>query len=405
VEVGGGFGYHAGRVSLPEPRDDQRSQKTRLLRRVRRVVVKIGSNVLAGPSGLRRERIRALAGEIATLVDGGRQIVVVSSGAVAAGAVRLGPRRTRIEWRQAAAAVGQIGLMAAYERAFSAHERHVAQVLLTHADLADRRRYLNARHTLRTLLDLGIVPIVNENDTVAVEELKFGDNDDLSALTAALVEADLLVILSDVDGIHTRDPRLAADAAPVRVARADDPALASAAGPAVTGVGTGGMASKLAAAQKAAAAGIPTTIADGTRDGVLAAVFDAASECGTLLLAEGDALARRKHWIAYTLKPAGTLHLDAGAERALAKGGRSLLPSGVRGVEGSFGVGDCVRCVGPEGREFARGLVNYTAPEIDKIKGAHTREIETLLGYKGSDEVIHRDDLVLVGPTAPANRA
>jgi glutamate 5-kinase len=379
---------------------EQRAHKQALVARARRVVVKIGSNVLAGDGGLREERLRALAGDIAALVAGGRQVVVVTSGAVAAGAARLGRvgGARGIEWRQAAAALGQIGLMAAYERAFAAHERQVAQVLLTHADLANRRRYLNARHTLRALLDLGVVPIVNENDTVAVEELKFGDNDNLSALTAALVEADLLVILSDVDGVHTRDPRLAADAAPVRVSRADDPALASAAGPAITGVGTGGMASKLAAAQKAAAAGIPTTIADGTRDGVLAAVFDVASECGTLLVAEGDALARRKHWIAYTLKPSGSLHLDAGAERALAKGGRSLLPSGVRGVEGSFGIGDCVRCVGPDGREFARGLVNYTAAEVERIKGVHTREIEQLLGYKGSDEVIHRDDLTLLAP-------
>jgi len=286
--------------------------------------------------------------------------------------------------------------MAAYERAFAAHERQVAQVLLTHADLADRRRYLNARHTLRTLLDLGVVPIVNENDTVAVEELNFGDNDNLSALTASLAQADLLVILSDVEGLHARDPRLDPDAPLVRVARADDAGVARAAGPA-SGVGTGGMASKLAAARTAAAAGIPTLIADGTREGVLAAVFDPATETGTLLLADGDRLAHRKHWIAYTLKPAGTLHLDAGAERALAKGGRSLLPSGVRAVMGSFGVGDCVRCVGPDGREFARGLVAYGAAELERIKGAHTRDIERLLGYKGSDEVIHRDDLALVG--------
>ena len=367
--------------------EGQLAHKARLLRRVRRTVVKIGSNVLAGPGGLRRERVRALAGEISAIVARGRHVVVVSSGAVAAGTPRLGESgrgRDRIDWRQAAAAVGQIWLMAAYERAF------------THADLADRRRYLNARHTLRALLDLGIVPIVNENDTVAVEELKFGDNDNLSALTASLVEADLLVVLSDVDGLHTRDPRLDPTAVPVRIARADDAGATAAAGPAVSGVGTGGMASKLDAARKAAAAGIPTIIADGTSEGVLAAVFDPAVEVGTLFLAEGDPLARRKHWIAYTLKPTGTLHLDEGAERALAKGGRSLLPSGVRGVAGSFGVGDCVRCVGPDGREFARGLVNYTALEVDKIKGAHSREIERLLGYKGSDEVIHRDDLVLV---------
>ncbi len=377
--------------------ENQLAHKTRLLRQVRRAVIKVGSNVLSGPQGLRRERVRALAGEIAALVARGRQLVVVTSGAVATGAPRLGPRRHRIEWRQAAAAVGQIGLMTAYERAFAAHERIVAQVLLTHTDLSDRRRYLNARHTLRTLLDLGVIPIVNENDTVAVEELKFGDNDHLSALTASLVEADLLVVLSDVEGLHTRDPRLDPEAGLVRLARADDPAMREVAGPARSEVGTGGMASKVAAAREAAAVGIPTIIADGTRDGVLAAVFEPSVEVGTLILADGDRLAHRKHWIAYALKPSGAIHLDAGAEHAVAKSGRSLLPSGVRAIEGSFGVGDCVRCIGPDGREFARGLVNYTAAELDKIKGVHTREVERLLGYKASDEVIHRDDLVVLG--------
>ena len=381
-------------------RETQGTHKHAHVARARRAVVKIGSNVLAGNGGLREERLRALAAEIAALVAGGRQIVVVTSGAVAAGAARLGRAGSGrgIEWRQAAAALGQIGLMAAYERAVAAHERQVAQVLLTHADLADRRRYLNARHTLRALLDLGVVPIVNENDTVAVEELKFGDNDNLSALTAALVEADLLVILSDVAGLHTSDPRVDTTAPVVPVVRAADAAVQRAAGPSRSDVGTGGMASKLAAAEKAAVAGIPTVIADGTRDGVLAAVFDAAVEVGTLVLPDGDRLGRRKHWIAYTLKPAGTLHVDEGAERALARGGRSLLPSGVARVEGGFGVGDCVRCVGPTGREFARGLVNYSAAEVEKIKGVHTREIEQLLGYKGSDEVIHRDDLTLLAP-------
>jgi glutamate 5-kinase len=376
--------------------DGQLAHKAKLLRRVKRAVVKVGSNVLAGPQGLRRERVKALGGEIAAVVAAGRQIVVVTSGAVAAGAARVGRRRTGVEWRQAAAAVGQISLMAAYERVFGAHDRQVAQVLLTHADLSDRRRYLNARHTLRALLGMGIVPIVNENDTVAVEELQFGDNDNLSALTAALVEADLLVVLTDVAGLFERDPREYPDAPLVEVARADDRLLARAAGPTRSGVGTGGMASKIAAAEKAAAAGIPTIIADGTREGALAAVFDPAISSGTLVLADGDPLARRKHWIAYTLKPAGTLTVDAGAERALAHGGRSLLPSGVRGVEGRFGVGDCVRCVGPDGREFARGLVNYAAAELEKICGAQTRDIERLLGFRSSDEVIHRDDLVVV---------
>jgi glutamate 5-kinase len=387
-------------VSRDAAIEEQRAHKQGLVARARRAVVKIGSNVLAGSDGLREERLRALADEIATLVAAGRQVVVVTSGAVAAGAARLGRAGggRGIEWRQAAAALGQIGLMAAYERAFAGHGRQVAQVLLTHADLANRRRYLNARHTLRALLDLGVVPIVNENDTVAVEELKFGDNDNLSALTASLVEADLLVILSDVAGLHTRDPRVDSAAPVVRVVRADDAAVLRAAGPSRTDVGTGGMASKLAAAAKAAAAGIPTVIADGAHAGVLAAVFDAGVEIGTLVLPDGDRLGRRKHWIAYTLKPAGTLHVDEGAERALARGGRSLLPSGVASVEGGFGVGDCVRCVGPSGREFARGLVNYTAAEMEKIKGVHTREIEQLLGYKGSDEVIHRDDLTLLAP-------
>lgn len=378
----------------------QLGHKGPLLRRVRRAVVKIGSNVLAGPDGLRQARIRALAGEIAAVAASGRQIVVVSSGAVAAGASRLGGRRGRLEWRQAAAAVGQPSLMATYERAFRRHQRTVAQVLLTHADLSDRRRYLNARHTLRTLLALGAIPIVNENDTVAVEELQFGDNDNLSALTASLVEADLLVILSDVAGVYDADPRLGAGAALIPLARAQDRAVAAGAGPAASEVGTGGMASKVAAARKAAAAGIPTVIAHGGRRGVLAAVFDPAVEVGTLLLADGDRLARRKHWIAHTLRPAGTLHLDAGAVRALAQGGRSLLPSGVRAVDGAFGVGDCVRCVGPDGAEVARGLASYAAPELARIRGLHTRDLAAVLGYKGSDEVIHRDDLVVVAPAA-----
>src|SRR5437016_9525912 len=277
--------------------DDQHAHKARLLRRVKRAVVKIGSNVLAGTGGARRGRGGAPGAEIAALAAAGRQIVVVSSGAVAAGAVRLagsGRSRSRIEWRQAAAAVGQIWLMAAYERAFAAHDRHVAQVLLTHADLADRRRYLNARHTLRTLLDLGIVPIVNENDTVAVEELRFGDNDNLSALTASLIEADLLVILSDVGGVYTTDPALDPPALLVPLATADDALVARAAGPARTDVGTGGMASQLEAARKAAAAGIPTIIADGGREGALAKVFDPAVEEGTVILAEGRPPAARK---------------------------------------------------------------------------------------------------------------
>jgi glutamate 5-kinase len=373
----------------------QPSEKARLLRAARRVVVKVGSNVLAGSTGLRSARVRALATDVSALVAAGRQVVLVSSGAVAAGAPRLGDAKRGVEWRQAAAAVGQPALMAAYGRAFARHDRMTAQVLLTHGDLAERRRYLNARHTLLTLLGLGVVPIVNENDTVAVEELNFGDNDNLSALTATLVQAELLVILSDVAGLYTADPRVDRSATRIAIARGDDEALKAIAGPSRSGVGTGGMASKLAAARTAAAAGIATVIADGSRTGSLARVFDPSADVGTLLVADGDPLGHRKHWIAHTLKPQGTLHLDAGAERALAHGGRSLLPSGVRAVEGRFGVGDCVRCVGPSGEEVARGLVNYAAADLEAIRGAQTKEIPERLGYKGSDEVIHRDDLVV----------
>jgi glutamate 5-kinase len=381
----------------------QLAHKAALLRRTRRIVVKIGSNLLTGSQGLRTARIAALAAEIAALVETRREAAVVSSGAVAAGSPVAGPRRPTLEWRQAAAALGQPSLMASYERALRRHGRHAAQVLLTHGDLADRRRWLNARHTMRSLLAMGAVPIVNENDTVSVEELAFGDNDRLAALTATLIEADLLVILSDVDGLYERDPGVDPSAALIPVARADDERLATIAGPARTGVGTGGMASKLAAARIAADAGIPTIIAGGARRGVVGQVLDPAREIGTLFLAAGDPLGHRKHWIAHTLRPAGTLRLDAGAERALAQGGRSLLPSGVVAVEGKFGVGDCVVCVGPSGVECARGLVNYAAADVARIAGAHTRDIEQRLGWKGSDEVIHRDDLVVVAPGRAAS--
>lgn len=376
---------------------NQLPHKARLLRRARRAVIKIGSNVLASESGLRGSRIRAIAEEVAHLCEGGRQLVLVSSGAVAAGAARLGGRRGGLEWRQAAAAVGQPSLMAAWGQALARHGRVAAQILLTQADVGDRRRWLNARHTFRALLARGIVPVVNENDTVAVDELKLGDNDNLSALTAALVEADLLVILSDVDGLYDADPRRDPEARLVPLARAGDPSLQALAGPAGSAAGTGGMASKLAAAATAAAAGIPTLIAGGARRGILSAVFDAGTAVGTLLLADGDRLAHRKHWIAHTLRPRGTLHLDAGAERALTEGGRSLLPSGIRAVEGAFGPGDCVRCVGPHGREIARGLTAYGAAELERIKGAHSRDIVRVLGWKAGDEVIHRDDLVVLG--------
>jgi len=378
----------------------QRIHKQRLLPRVRRAVIKIGSSILSGDDGINRPRLRSLAEEICGLHQRGTEVVVVSSGAVAAGMARLRmkERPKTVPQRQAAAAVGQIDLMALYVEYFAAFECQVAQILLTHDDLANRSRYLNARHTIETLVAAGVIPVANENDTVVTDELRnFGDNDNLSALIAGLVEADLLVLLSDVEGLYTKNPRTHADAQLIEVV---EDVAGSAASVVMDGhgpLGTGGMASKFAAAQKAARAGIPTVIADGMRPGVLPAVFDEHQSAGTLMLAEGDRLARRKHWIAYTLKPTGTVVVDQGAYDAITQRGRSLLPKGLKEVQGKFSSGECVRCVDPSGREFARGLVNYSAAELDKIKGTHSAQIESVLGYTLADEVIHRNDLVLIG--------
>jgi glutamate 5-kinase len=377
----------------------QLAHKQRLLKRVRRAVVKIGSSILSTGTGINRERLRSLSEEICALHREGVELVVVSSGAVAAGMARLGlqQRPKTVPQRQAAAAVGQIHLMALYEEYFAAFSTQVAQILLTHDDLANRNRYLNARHTIETLFEAKVVPVANENDTVVIDELRnFGDNDNLSALIAGLVEAEVLVMLSDVEGLYTRNPRAHADAELVSVVEDADRSASvyrmDGRGP----LGTGGMASKLEAAKKAAAAGIPTIIADGMHAGVLPAVFDVRQTAGTLVLPKGDRLGRRKHWIAYTLKPTGTVVVDQGAFEAITQRGRSLLPKGVKDVQGKFGSGECVRCVDPSGREFARGLVNYAAAELEKIKGLHSAGIEGVLGYKLTEEVIHRNDLVLI---------
>ena len=373
------------------------ARKQAVLRRARRIVVKIGSSLLSADAGLDVARVRARVAEVAALGAGGREFILVTSGAVAAGRARLGLRERpkTIPQKQAAAAVGQIDLMAAYKECFEARGRHVAQILLTREDLSNRRRYLNAKHALAALLESKVVPIVNENDTVAVDEIKLGDNDTLSAAVAALVEADLLVILSDVDGLHTADPRRYPDAQPVPVVEASETQAERYAAASAGRLGTGGMATKVEAARKAAAAGIATIIADGRGADALGRVLDASVVSGTVVVPSADRLASRKHWIAFTLRPQGVLHLDAGAAAALRERGRSLLPSGVTIVEGAFGAGDCVRCVAPGGAEIARGLVNYSAGELRRIQGAHTRDIDTILGYKVSDEVIHRDDMVI----------
>ena len=389
----------------PQGHHDHLCHKAAILRRARRVVIKVGSSILSRRDGVNIDSVERLARDMAALRAGsqerGKEIVLVSSGAVAAGLGRLGiqlERSRTIPSKQAAAAVGQIALMALYEQAFSRHGAHVGQILLTHDDVADRGRYLNAKHTVQTLLENGVLPIVNENDSVAVEEIEFGDNDNLSALVAVLIEADLLVILSDVEGLYERDPRLHADARLVSLVERCDDALSyttGAAGP----LGRGGMTSKLQAARKAALSGIPTIIADGRHDTSLPAVFSPDIPTGTLFLPVSDRITSRKHWIAYTLKPVGSLQLDAGAVDAVRRAGRSLLPAGVREVRGTFGVGDCVACVDDRGHEFARGLVNYHSAALEQIKGLKTSQIEQILGYKVSDEVIHRDDLALLSDT------
>jgi glutamate 5-kinase len=376
----------------------QLDYKKQILRQARRVVVKIGSQILSSPAGIEETRLKGLVGDLAALHDQGKEVVVVSSGAVAAGMTRLGrkERPKTIPEKQALAAVGQIKLMAVYERYFSRFDKSVAQVLLTHEDLANRQRYINAKNTFQVLLESSIIPIVNENDTVAVEEMKFGDNDHLSALVATLLGADLLVILSDVEGVYDRDPRKYGDARLIPLIEAVKEIRELIVDESRSPFGTGGIATKVSAAEEAAAAGIPTVIASGLIRGSITTVFNPKEEIGTLVLPEQNRLTTRKHWIAYNLKPAGELVVDLGAHEALVQKKKSLLPSGLKEVRGSFGVGECVRCLDLAGREFARGLINYSSQELNRIKGLHTSKIEKVLGYKAYDEVIHRDDLVLL---------
>lgn len=373
----------------------QTDVKPALLRRVRHVVVKMGSSLLAGPGGLDPAALARLATDIAAVHAREIDVTVVSSGAIAAGRTILGGAAPKtIPERQATASVGQIQLMAEWQKAFAGHGIVVAQILLDAEDLANRSRYLNAEHALATLHARRALPIVNENDTVSVDELKFGDNDNLSALVASLVGADLLVILSDVGGLHTANPATDPGARRIPVLeRIDGATLDLASGG--NALGTGGMRSKLLAAKKAAAAGIAAVIADGRTAGTLADVLDARGDVGTLVLPLADRLARRKHWIAFTVKPKGTLRCDAGAVAAVSERGRSLLPSGVVEVSGRFESGDCVRLLGPDGQEFARGLVSYRASEAARIAGRKSGDVEQILGYKMGDAIVHRDDLVI----------
>jgi glutamate 5-kinase len=368
------------------------------VRTARRLVVKVGSSLVTNEgAGLDFDAIANWARQIAALRAAGREIVLVSSGAIVEGMKRLGwrSRPGTMHELQAAAAVGQMGLVQAYESSFRSHGLRTAQILLTHADLADRERYLNARSTLKTLLDLGVVPVINENDTVVTDEIRVGDNDTLGSLVANLIEADVLVILTDQGGLFTADPRLDPAATLVTEARAGDPRLEDMAGGAGSALGRGGMITKVLAAKRAARSGAHTVIASGREPDVVVRL-GRGEAIGTLLVSDAAPLAARKQWLADHVQVGGTLHLDAGAARAVAKGGKSLLPIGVRSVSGEFERGALVACIGPDGREVARGLSNYGAVEARRIIGHPSTEIESLLGYVDEPELIHRDNLVVV---------
>lgn len=368
------------------------------MRDAKRIVVKIGSTLITNHGeGVDHAAIADWAGQIAALRKAGTEVLLVSSGAIAEGMQRLGwkKRPHEVNQLQAAAAVGQMGLVQVYESAFGKHGLHTAQVLLTHDDLADRKRYLNARSTLTTLLALGVVPVINENDTVVTDEIKFGDNDTLGALVANLLEADWLVILTDQQGLFTADPRKDPAAKLVSDARAGDADLERMAGGAGSELGRGGMLTKVLAAKRAARSGAGTVIAYGREPDVLRRLRGGEA-IGTRLVAETLSLAARKTWLAGHLKTGGALTLDAGAVRVLLQDGKSLLPVGVVSVEGLFERGEVVSCKSADGHEIARGLVNYSSAETARILRKPSSEIEALLGYVAEPELIHRNNLVLL---------
>ena len=370
--------------------------RTILLAHVKRIVIKIGSTVITNGTGLDLELIENLCSDVQQLRQRGYEVVLVSSGAVAAGKGDLGisGRPQTIPLKQAAAAIGQSRLMRAYKDALRPYGLKAAQVLLTRDDLANRRRYLNARNTLMTLLEYDIVPIINENDTVVVDEIRFGDNDNLSAMATNLVEAQLLVILSDVDGLYDCDPHKNPKARMFSEVARITPEIEALAGGEGSDLGTGGMVTKIKAARRATLYGAGTAIINGRTPHNLLHLFDG-HELGTYFLPAIDPMAARKHWIAFTKKPRGKLFLDDGARRAVAESGKSLLPSGISSIDGSFDRGDAVRLCGLDGQEFAKGVTNYTSAELARILGRKTSEIEGILGYKYGDEIVHRDNLVL----------
>lgn len=364
---------------------------------MKRLVVKIGSNLLASAEhGLNINRLHAITKDIAEVIDKDCEVVIVSSGAIAAGLKKLGlkERPKDIKLKQATAAVGQSSLMWAYEKSFGDYGKKVAQVLLTRDDFSDRKRYINSKNTLLTLLSYGVVPIINENDTVATDEIRFGDNDNLASLVAGLVDAERLIILSDVEGLYSADPKRGRA---TLIETVDDitPEIEKIAGGTGSIVGTGGMYSKVLAAKKAVNSGITVNIINGKKSGLILSLLKG-NQHGTEFKPQKEKLSARKGWIVYGSRARGGIHIDNGAIKALVHGGKSLLPSGIVSISGDFDIGDAVYCIDSNERRIAKGITNYSSSDIEKIKGRKTSEIEKALGYRYSDEVIHRDNLVVL---------
>ena len=362
----------------------------------KRVVVKVGSNVLTEDNGLNLKAIRSIARQICRLIESGLEVILVSSGAMASGVKKIGlsARPDELPKRQAVAAIGQAGLMMEYEKAFDRYHRKVAQILLTSEDLSSRKRYLNARNTLYTLLSWKVVPIINENDTVWIEEIKLGDNDNLAAMITLLMDSDVLINLTDIDGLYSKDPRTCPEAELIPIVSSISKETEKLAGDIPGALGTGGMISKIKAARKVNAAGVPMVIARGDLPNILLKLF-AGQKHGTYFIPKNQKLASRKCWIAFSLTPKGTLKIDEGAVKALLKKGKSLLPSGIIAVQGDFGVGAPVEFQNRDNESVGIGLVNYSSTEIQKIRGLKSNHIKQVLGHKSYDEVIHRDNLAI----------
>ena len=371
-------------------------KRASILYNARRVVVKVGSNVLTEDYGLNLKAIRSISRQICRLIDGGIEIILVSSGAMASGIRKVGldKRPDEIPKRQAIAAIGQAGLIMEYEKAFARYHKKVAQILLTGDDLNNRKRYLNARNTLCMLLSWQVVPIINENDTVMIEEIQFGDNDNLAAMITLLMDADILVNLTDIDGLYTKDPRTSSDADFIPLVSTIGEDIKKIAGDIPGALGTGGMLSKINAAKKVTAAGIPMIIANGGRPDVLKKLFSG-KNVGTFFTPNKKKLKSRKCWIAFTLKPKGVIRIDDGAAEAILTKGKSLLPSGIVGVEGEFSVGAPVEFRKTDDETLGTGLVNYSSTDIRKIMGLKSSQIKNRLGHKPYDDVIHRDNLAV----------